>query len=103
MMRIGNLDARRDFVEVRDVVDAYVLAANAPSLPTSIVLNLASSEPRRREEMRELLLGLSNVPVRVERNLRLCGPVTFRRRQGMPPAPVRCWAGARPSLAEAPP
>ena len=38
MIRVGNLDARRDFLDVRDVVEAYLLAATAPSLPRGVVL-----------------------------------------------------------------
>ncbi len=74
VLRVGNLDARRDFLDVRDVVDAYLLATTAPSLPRGVVLNLASGEPRRIGDILDALLRLSGVPIRVERDLALMRP-----------------------------
>ena len=66
MIRVGNLDARRDFLDVRDVVDAYLLAVTAPSLPRSTVLNLASGETRRIGDALDAMLHMSHVPIRIE-------------------------------------
>ena len=67
-IRVGNLDARRDFLDVRDVVEAYLCAITAPVLPRGAVLNLASGEPRRIGDALDALLAMSRVPIRIERD-----------------------------------
>ncbi len=66
VIRVGNLEARRDFLDVRDVVEAYMLALTAPSLPRGAVLNLASGEPRRIGDALDAMLRMSRVPIRIE-------------------------------------
>ena len=66
VLRVGNLDARRDFLDVRDVVEAYLLAATVPGLPRGVVLNVASGEPRRIGDVLDALLALSRAVIRVE-------------------------------------
>lgn len=68
VITVGNLDARRDFLDVRDVVDAYILAAATPALLPGSVLNIASGQARRIGDALESLLALSAVPMRVERD-----------------------------------
>ena len=66
VLRTGNLDARRDFLDVRDVVNGYVKALTRPDLPHGRVYNLASGEPIRIGDMLDLLLASAHVPIRVE-------------------------------------
>ncbi|MEA1832402.1 GDP-mannose 4,6-dehydratase [Methylobacterium durans] len=47
VIHVGNLDAVRDFLDIRDVVEAYIRAILRPGLPDGVVLNLASGAPRR--------------------------------------------------------
>ena len=72
VMRVGCLDARRDFLFVEDVVDAYTRISEASSLPHT-VYNLSSGQARSIREMLDLLLSMSPVPVNVEIN-----PAKFR-------------------------
>jgi GDP-4-dehydro-6-deoxy-D-mannose reductase len=69
-LRIGNLDARRDFLDVRDVVDAYVLALALPDKDWEAgeILNLASGIPRRIGEILDELIALAGLSVRIEQD-----------------------------------
>jgi len=67
VIQVGNLDAQRDFLDVRDVVDAYARAILADDLPEpGTVLNIASGRPRRIGDILEALVAQSRTPVRVE-------------------------------------
>ena len=67
VIRVGNLAARRDFLDVRDVADAYIsLAISPPSFEPGVVLNLASGVVRRIGDILEELVSLSPVKIRVE-------------------------------------
>jgi GDP-4-dehydro-6-deoxy-D-mannose reductase len=69
VLRVGNLDAARDFLDVRDVVDAYLaLLAAAPTLPARSTFNIASGQPQTIASMLDRLLALSDTPIEVERD-----------------------------------
>jgi GDP-4-dehydro-6-deoxy-D-mannose reductase len=57
---VGDLSVRRDFLDVRDVVDAYVrLVDAAPDLPPRSVFNIASGAPRSLSYMLDVLRSCS--------------------------------------------
>lgn len=57
---VGNLEAKRDFLDVRDVVAAYVKALTAVHLPTPTgPLNLAVGVPRSIRSLLDCLLALA--------------------------------------------
>ncbi len=63
---VGNLDVRRDFLDVRDVVAAYVaLIDTAPNLPPRFTVNIASGTTHRLRDLLDMLRSLSRVPVDV--------------------------------------
>ncbi len=67
VIRVGNLIAQRDFLDVRDVVQAYVLALeHLFNLPTGLVLNICSGQPRKIEDLLTVLIKQSTVPISVE-------------------------------------
>lgn len=66
VIKVGNLDASRDFSDVRDIVRAYYLAVMHSELGE--VYNLASGQPQSVRSMLEKLLSYSEVNVEVERD-----------------------------------
>ena len=64
VVRVGNLDARRDFTDVRDVVRAYWLALEKGE--PGEVYNIASGRCWTIREMLDLLLGMSTAKIKVE-------------------------------------
>ncbi|MGV2982043.1 GDP-mannose 4,6-dehydratase [Camelimonas sp. ID_303_24] len=67
---VGNLGARRDFLDVRDVVEAYVCAATRQQpLPIGIALNLASGEARRIGDILDDLCAMSASRITVRQDV----------------------------------
>jgi GDP-4-dehydro-6-deoxy-D-mannose reductase len=64
VLRVGNLDARRDLTDVRDVVRAYALLAQR-GVPGT-VYNVASGVARPVQWVLDELVARARVPVRVE-------------------------------------
>ncbi|RDJ25056.1 NAD-dependent epimerase/dehydratase family protein [Bosea caraganae] len=69
LLHVGNLDAERDFLDVRDVTDAYALAIRqTATLAPGTIFNIASGVPRRIGDVLESLLALSTVKIGVVRD-----------------------------------
>jgi GDP-4-dehydro-6-deoxy-D-mannose reductase len=67
VIKVGNLDAARDFLDVRDVARAYVLAiAHADQLPPDPVFNLASGTPRRIGDILQTMIAATDRPIAIE-------------------------------------
>jgi GDP-4-dehydro-6-deoxy-D-mannose reductase len=65
-LRVGALDILRDFLDVRDVCQAYIAAIRqAAELPPGIVLNIASGVPRRIGDILDELLEMAGLRVEV--------------------------------------
>jgi GDP-4-dehydro-6-deoxy-D-mannose reductase len=63
LMHVGNLDAQRDFLDVRDVVAAYVLLlANGRA---GDVYNISSGRPVAIREVLRQLITIARVPVEI--------------------------------------
>lgn len=63
---VGNLEAQRDWTDVRDVVKAYWLAATA--CKAGEVYNICSEMTVKVRDMLDMLLGMSRVEVEVEQD-----------------------------------
>ena len=93
VIEVGNLEARRDWHDVRDTVRAYWLAAFEGE--PGDVYNIGRGEALSIREMLDLLLSMAKVDVEVrpmpERmrpsdvELLLCDPTKFRERTGWEP------------------
>ncbi len=70
IIRVGNLEAERDFLDVRDVAEAYISAVNrSDRLPNGVVINVASGIPRRIGDLLNVLLSFSQNGIVVEPDL----------------------------------
>jgi GDP-4-dehydro-6-deoxy-D-mannose reductase len=65
-LRVGGLDSRRDFLDVRDVCSAYVACLRRDAeLPAAAILNVASGVPRCIGDILDELLGLAGLDIEV--------------------------------------
>jgi GDP-4-dehydro-6-deoxy-D-mannose reductase len=64
ILHVGNLEARRDFTDVRDIVRAYWLAAEKGE--PGDVYNIGSGRALSMRDMLDTLLALSKVKVKIE-------------------------------------
>jgi len=66
VMRVGNLEARRDFTDVRDIVRAYWLALEKGK--AGEVYNICSERSWAIQNVLDMLVGMSDADIRVERD-----------------------------------
>lgn len=67
IIRVGNLDAERDFLDVRDVARVYALAVrNADDMEGGTILNVASGIAHRIGDILDQLLRLARVKITVQ-------------------------------------
>ena len=69
VISVGNLEAQRDFLDVRDVAAAYALAAaKTGDIPPGTILNIASGKAYGIGDILERLLRLSPVEIKIEQD-----------------------------------
>jgi GDP-4-dehydro-6-deoxy-D-mannose reductase len=66
ILEVGNLEARRDFSDVRDVVRAYVLLITSGK--PGQVYNVGSGRSHSIQEVLNILLSMSQVPIQVRQD-----------------------------------
>ncbi|KAF0227760.1 MAG: NAD-dependent [Beijerinckiaceae bacterium] len=67
VIKVGNLEPQRDFLDVRDVADAYAKAClKADSLEPGSIFNIASGTPIRLREILDKMIALAGCQIRVE-------------------------------------
>lgn len=99
VLRVGNLGAVRDFLDVRDVVRAYRLLAEAGADPGVLdIVNVASGTGRRMESIVDDLAACAGVSVRIEVDPELFRPVDVAFSVG-DPAKLHGRTGFAPSIA----
>jgi GDP-4-dehydro-6-deoxy-D-mannose reductase len=75
LLQVGALDPYRDFLDVRDVCDAYVACLRRrEALAPGIILNIASGTPRRIGDLLDDLLRLAGVDAQPETGAALLRP-----------------------------
>jgi GDP-4-dehydro-6-deoxy-D-mannose reductase len=70
VIKTGNLQPTRDFLDVRDVARAYALALGK-TFRSGTILNIASGQPVRIGELLSRMIEISGVSVRVETDVSL--------------------------------
>lgn len=67
VIKVGNLDTERDFLDVRDVARAYAMAAKqADSITSHAIFNIASGVPRQTANILNWFIQNSRVSIKVE-------------------------------------
>jgi GDP-4-dehydro-6-deoxy-D-mannose reductase len=67
VIRVGSLDAIRDFLDVRDVCAAYIAGIRrAGDLPADCIVNIASGTARRISDVLEQLIRIADVHAKIE-------------------------------------
>ncbi|HET6313350.1 MAG TPA: GDP-mannose 4,6-dehydratase [Chloroflexia bacterium] len=94
VLYVGNLEAERDFTDVRDMVTAYLLAISRGE--PGEVYNIGSGKTRTIQSLLDALLASSKVPVEVRQDparmrpsdipVLLCDASRFQQRTGWAPA-----------------
>ena len=75
VMKVGNLSMRREFLDVRDVVDAYLRTIQRfDSLPNGAVFNIASGEAIEVDAVLKMLLAMSAKKIEVATDPALLRP-----------------------------
>ena len=62
-LKVGDLSSERDFLDVQDVVEAYLALLNNGEAGT--VYNVCSGASRKVSEWLEILVGMSRTPIEV--------------------------------------
>lgn len=66
VLRVGNLEGRRDITDVRDIVRAYVRLAARGRVGRAY--NVCCGRAYRVQDLLDMLIGMARVPMRVERD-----------------------------------
>lgn len=83
VIRVGNLQTARDLLDVRDVVQAYLLILqNWSSLPRGSVFNVASGLASPMRQLLDDLLALARVPLTIEQDPKRMRPSEVPRVAG---------------------
>lgn len=80
LLEMGNLEAERDFLDVRDVVEAYIAVAER-GLPGS-AYNVCSGQPVKIKTILAMLIRQAHVPVEVREDPAKMRPVDVPRFYG---------------------
>ena len=95
VVRVGNLQARRDFTDVRDVVRAYRMLATDGAAGEAY--NVCSGTARAVSELAEALIARARHPMRLEADGELLRPVDVAESRG-DPSKLHAATGWRPEV-----
>lgn len=73
LLRVGNLSVRRDFCHVKDVVHAYLLAAEHAE--SGEIFNVCSGQSYAIADILESMVSYISSPIRIQKDINLLRPV----------------------------
>ncbi|PZQ82973.1 MAG: epimerase [Ancylobacter novellus] len=82
VMEVGNLDAERDFLDVRDIVDAYIAACRGAGPENGAAVNLATGAPVSIRAILDTLLAAADRPIEVRTDPARLRPNDIARASG---------------------
>ncbi len=83
VLNVGNLEPRRDFLDVRDVCASYALClARTDALPPGAIVNIASGTARRIGDVLDAVLREAGVEARIETSAARLRPADLPMAQG---------------------
>lgn len=83
VIRVGNLNAERDFLDVRDIARAYAAGANVKNVPSDArIMNLASGRPTSIAKLLNTLIDLSGLEVEIVQDPNRMRPSEVPRASG---------------------
>ncbi|MCQ0041304.1 MAG: GDP-mannose 4,6-dehydratase [Bombella sp.] len=83
VVEVGNLDAERDFLDVRDVCEAYKACVDrSQDIPSGVILNICSGQTRSIRSILEKLVNFSKVEIEIRVKKELLRPVDVRYARG---------------------
>lgn len=98
LLRVGALDPRRDFLDVRDVCRAYALClARADTIQAGTALNIASGTSRRIGDVLTALMALAGVEAEIATDADRLRPTEIPVACGDASA-ARVWLGWQPEI-----
>lgn len=69
VLKVGNLEASRDFTDVRDIAEAYAkVIEQSDSIEPATVFNISSDSPRRISSVLDNLIAAARVNVAIEQD-----------------------------------
>ncbi len=83
VLKVGDLTAERDFLDVRDVATAFAGAiAESGALAPGEIFNLASGTPRRIGDILDMLIAAAGIAIEVRSDPERMRPVDIQRTAG---------------------
>lgn len=82
IIQTGNLDASRDFTDVRDIIEAYWLSVSSPKIKYGEQYNICSGNSIKISHVLNTLINLTDKNIKIEQNINRMRPSDVEILQG---------------------
>ena len=97
ILHVGNLDARRDFLDVRDVIRAYVACCTTKITPGTAI-NISTGKPIAIRDALDALVAASTATIEIETDSKRLRPLEIATASG-DPSRALALIGWKPDIA----